>query len=104
VVTRATPNMLIQWLVRSTSMGRFESALMAYPRKIRASFYGRVYWRTILLFMLFVFGKDLPANSTDAGFQTQSADNLLEHHVLPAGACKNRMHIHLIRMLYVVAL
>jgi len=51
----------------------------------------------------FLFSYNLPANSADAGFQTQSADNLLEQHVLPARAGQNGMHLDLIRVLNVVA-
>src|SRR5580693_2719402 len=53
---------------------------------------------------LFLFRYDLPANSTDAGFQTQSTDNLLEKKVLPARACQNGVHFNFVRMFNVVAL
>ena len=53
---------------------------------------------------LFVTGEYLPANSTDVGFQTQSADNLFEHSVFMASAGENRMHLNLGGVLDVVAL
>jgi hypothetical protein len=52
----------------------------------------------------FLFGHDFPADSTDSGFETQSADNLLEQQILPAGAGQNGVHFYLVRMLDVVAL
>jgi hypothetical protein len=54
--------------------------------------------------LLIVFCNDFPANTADAGFQTQSADNLLEQQVLPAGARQSGLHLNLVRMLHVVAL
>jgi len=53
--------------------------------------------------LLFVRGKDLPANSTNTGFETQSANNLFEHRILMPGAQKHRMHFHLVCMLEIVA-
>jgi hypothetical protein len=35
------------------------------------------------LLFSFLFSYHLPADPTDAGFETQSAENLLEQHVLP---------------------
>jgi hypothetical protein len=51
-----------------------------------------------------MFGDDLPADSADAGLQTQAADNLFEKQVLPAGARQRGLHLDLVRMLNVVAL
>ena len=54
--------------------------------------------------LLFLFSQDLPADSTDAGFETQSADNLFEQRVLSSRACQDGLHLDLVRQLHVVAL
>ena len=51
-----------------------------------------------------MFGHDLPANSADAGLQTQAADNLFKKQVLSAGAGQDGVHLDLVRVLKVVAL
>jgi hypothetical protein len=46
--------------------------------------------------LLFLFSQDLPADSTDAGFETQSANDLSEQYVLPAGAGQNGLHLNFV--------
>jgi hypothetical protein len=53
---------------------------------------------------LFLFSQDLPADSTDAGFETQSANDLFEQYVLPAGAGQNALHLNFVGVLNVVTL
>ena len=58
----------------------------------------------VLFHLLFLFSQDLPADSTDAGFETQSANDLFEQYVLPAGAGQNGLHLNFVGVLNVVTL
>jgi hypothetical protein len=55
-------------------------------------------------FPLFLFSHDFPADSTDAGFETQSGNDLLEQHILPASAGQNGLYLNFVGVLNVVTL
>jgi len=64
----------------------------------------QMHFQVFSSFPLFMFSHDLPADSADAGLQTQAADNLFEQQVLPARARHDGLHFDLLGVLDVVAL
>jgi hypothetical protein len=58
----------------------------------------------VFALLLVVFCNDFSANTADAGFETQSTDNLFEQQVLPARARQSGLDLDFVRVLHVVAL